>query len=169
MAQTELGKMREAHRKELAKKRRFLKAKEMQTIQNYSKSMKEGTNKSLSQCAKDAGYSANYAPVAARIISEGLSKNDAFREIMERHGLSLEVLAEDIGSLRKAELPSGHPDNFIRFKNVELRSKLHDVVPSQKIEETKRSISIHITADTLGKIRELKGDAEFKRLTGKQE
>lgn len=148
--------------------RRWFKSREMKILRGYSEAMKAGENKSLRQCAIEAGVSPNYATASAQKIYRVLSKNEALCEAMERHGIGVASLVSDMSELRKATLPGkdGHPDNFIRFKNVELRSKLLDVVPSQKVEVARRSISINITADTLEKIKELKGPEELRRLLG---
>lgn len=157
---------REQNQKQNKRERGYFTAREMRTIQEYDRSMKEGSPKAMSRCAVEAGYSPSYAAQKARHIYNVLSNNERLQADMERRGIGMKALVDDMIDLRKATLPDGEtPDNFIRFKNMEHRSKLLDVIPSQKVDVNKRSITINITADTLEKIKEVKGEEEFKRIT----
>ena len=50
------------------------------------------------------------------------------------------------------------PDNFIRHKNVELRAKLFDAMPSTKIDVTEKVLNIHLSLDRIEKLGETMRD-----------
>jgi len=142
--------------------------REYRIIRRHIEAVKAGQNTSLRKSAIAEGYSEGYAGVVAKRIDGIMSSNQYIRDLMDRHGVGMESIVKDMKSLRKAtkfiRKPTANgeelvevPDNGIRQQNLEFRAKVADALPTPKLEVEKRQINITITADTLEKIRDVKG------------
>lgn len=142
----------------------YLNSRQLKTLRSYVEALRNGENKSFAKCATESGYLAPHA--AVRTMLNNTTINAYLQKKMEEKHVGVDSIVTDLAELRKATLPGkdGHPDNFIRMKNVEFRAKLLDAIPSQKVEVDKRQITININVDTLEKLRQLKGEQELKKL-----
>lgn len=142
--------------------RKSISALEYRTINNYVEGIKGGEKTSLRQAAIKAGYKKSYAGQAGRRIQELLTQNQSVRIMMEKKGIGLETIVNDLQEIRGATCPptkydpnGEHPDNMVRQRNVEFRAQIMDVLPPKRMEVEERKITITITADTLERIKEV--------------
>jgi hypothetical protein len=145
--------------------RKTISAREFRTLQNYIEGIKTGKKTSLRKSAIKAGYTEAYASMAAKRIEELVTQNQWVRAMMEESGMGLQCLVKDLGEIRNAvkkDAYGEHPDYDVRQRNVEFRALLLDALPPKRMEVEERSISIVITADTIQKIREIKGPGFFR-------
>jgi len=146
--------------------RKTISALEYRTINNYVNGLKEGEDITMKQAAIQAGYAKSYAAQAASRINKLISQNEAVRMMMEKKGIGVETLVDDLKEIRGATCPptkydpnGEHPDYLVRQRNVEFRAQILDALPPKKLEIEERKISITITADTLERIRAVKSMA----------
>lgn len=135
---------------------------EMKTLTKYAEGMQSGKKTSLTKCARAAGYSESYAPTAARRIKELMTQNESVRAMMESKGIGLECLVDDLGELRHAITPSGHPDNLIRQRNAEFRAQLLDALPPKRMELDERRVNITISGEDLERLKKHFGEIAIK-------
>lgn len=148
--------------------RRTLAPKEWACAKALIEAIETGNGKSARQCALDAGYAPTYASTAAAHVQDLFSTNLALRDIMERKGLTLESIADDLLDLRKAtkhvvvnKALQEVPDNRVRLAGVKLRAQLHDAMPTPKLEIEKREMVYHVTIDpeTIERIHHVKSQS----------
>lgn len=149
--------------------RKSISALEYRTINNYVEGIKGGEKTSLRQAAIKAGYKKSYAGQAGRRIQELLTQNQSVRIMMEKKGIGLETIVNDLQEIRGATCPptkydpnGEHPDNMVRQRNVEFRAQIMDALPPKRIEVESRSININITSEDIKRVLEIKKDAIFK-------
>jgi hypothetical protein len=126
--------------------------RDYKTIKNYIDAVKGGRNTSLRQCAIEAGFAARNATKAAARVGRIMTNNEAVREKMEAEGIGVDALVRDIVKLSRAKLPPNktdgiqYDDNEVQFKVLDLRAKIQDALPTQRLEIDKREIIINIDA-----------------------
>ena len=119
------------------------------------------------QAAVQAGYAPSTASIVAKRLTDKLSCNTIFLEECERQGLTVHAIVKELKrGVTKAMDPHkpDQPDNFNRRSYTDMALKIYGAYPPTKIELDQRKLEIHLTPEVLERIKEIKGDKEFKKL-----
>ncbi len=98
---------------------------------------------SRSECAMIAGYENGVVPDSAGVIDK-ITKNGHMQLAMKARGITMDYVVRKLKELMTSANRFG-PDNLVRLGAAKLAIELLDVLPSTKIDITKRSMSFNIT------------------------
>lgn len=144
--------------------RKSISAREYRTLMAFIDGIKDGTGTTMRQAAIQAGYSPTYASQAAKSVGEMVSHNEEVRAMMERRGIGISKLVDDMIEISQATCPptkydpkGKHPDFGVRQRNAEFRAEILDVKPPKRLEVNERHTVINVDADMLRAVIAIKG------------
>jgi hypothetical protein len=110
--------------------------------------------KSDRQIAKDAGYSPNTSATTIKNqIVNKINANEDMQKRLATAGLGLDSIVEDIQKLRECTNDKGNPDNDVQFRVLDLRAKIQNIMPAQKIEVNQRKVVLNITPELADRVK----------------